>query len=89
MRLTLALREGTRAEHEAAERSPWVAALLAGEVDAAGYAAYLRRLRPVYAALEEVGPAMLPECLSRHPSGAAKAWPHLKASPVRWTIRAN
>lgn len=61
MRLTLALREGTREEHDAAERTPYVAALLAGEVDAAGYAAYLRRLRPVYAALEEVGPAMLPD----------------------------
>jgi heme oxygenase len=61
VRLTLALREGTREEHDAAERAPYVAALLAGEVDAAGYAAYLRRLRPVYAALEEVGPAMLPD----------------------------
>lgn len=61
MRLTLALREGTREEHDAVERTPYVAALLAGEVDAAGYAAYLRRLRPVYAALEEVGPAMLPD----------------------------
>lgn len=60
-RLTLAIQDGTREEHDAAERSPFLTALLAGGVDAAGYAAYLRRLRPVYAALEQVGRAMLPD----------------------------
>lgn len=58
MSLTVAVKEGTRAEHEAAERSPFLVALLGGGVDASGYAAYLRRLRPVYAALESVGRAM-------------------------------
>ncbi|GAB2629905.1 biliverdin-producing heme oxygenase [Nocardioides ginkgobilobae] len=58
MSLTLAVKEGTRSEHEAAERSPFLVALLGGGVDASGYAAYLRRLRPVYAALESVGRAM-------------------------------
>ena len=58
MSLTLAVKEGTRVEHEAAERSPFLVALLGGGVDASGYAAYLRRLRPVYAALESVGRAM-------------------------------
>jgi heme oxygenase (biliverdin-producing, ferredoxin) len=45
-------REGSRAEHEAAESSAFVSEVMAGRVSAAGYAAYLRRLRVVYAALE-------------------------------------
>lgn len=55
--LSLAVREGSRAEHEAAEGSAFVTELLAGRVTAEGYAAYLRRLRAVYAALERVGRA--------------------------------
>ncbi len=47
-----ALRAGSRAEHESAESSTFVADLLAGRASAAQYVAYLRRLRIVYAALE-------------------------------------
>jgi heme oxygenase len=46
------MREGSQAEHRAAEASPFVSELLEGRVDEQGYAAYLRRLRVVYAALE-------------------------------------
>lgn len=45
-------RTGSRAEHEAAESSAFVADLLAGRASAARYVAYLRRLRVVYTALE-------------------------------------
>lgn len=50
--LSVQLREGSRAEHTAAESSSFMARLLAGEINEAGYLAYLVRLRPVYAALE-------------------------------------
>ena len=53
--LSTAMREGSRAEHEAAEGSSFIGELLAGRVSEAGYAAYLMRLRAVYAALESVG----------------------------------
>lgn len=46
------LREGTRDEHERAERMPFVSALLAGEVPLDGYVCYLVQLSAVYAALE-------------------------------------
>ncbi len=46
------MREGSQAEHTAAETSSFMAALLAGEISEAGYLAYLLRLRPVYQALE-------------------------------------
>lgn len=52
-RLSVAMKEGSAAEHEAAEQSVFVTELLAGRVAASGYADYLLRLRPVYAALEE------------------------------------
>jgi heme oxygenase len=55
--LSRAIRDGTRCEHQDAENSPFMAALLAGRVDAAGYAAYLGRLRTVYTSIEEVGRA--------------------------------
>jgi heme oxygenase len=47
-----AWRAGSRAEHEAAESSAFVAELVAGRASAAQYVAYLRRLRVVYAELE-------------------------------------
>ena len=50
--LSVQMREGSQAEHTAAETSSFVAKLLAGEINEAGYLAYLVRLRPVYAALE-------------------------------------
>ena len=53
--LSVAMRVGSRAEHEAAEGSAFMAELLAGRVVAAGYAAYLLRLRTVYEALESAG----------------------------------
>jgi len=52
--LSTALREGSMAEHEAAENAPFVSELLAGRVNEQGYVDYLLRLRVVYAALEEV-----------------------------------
>lgn len=52
--LSAAMRLGSRAEHEQAEESPFVADLLAGRVGAQGYAEYLLRLRGVYDALETV-----------------------------------
>ena len=50
--LSLAMREGSRGDHEHAESSAFVADLMAGRAHPARYAAYLRRLRAVYAALE-------------------------------------
>ena len=55
--LSAAMREGSLAEHQAAEDSPFMSELMAGRVNEAGYAAYLLRLRAVYAALEETLPA--------------------------------
>lgn len=52
--LSTAMRAGSRAEHEAAEASPFMSELLAGRVSEAGYAAYLGRLRQPYAILESV-----------------------------------
>ena len=51
--LSAAMKDGSTAEHEAAEHSPFVAELLAGRVNARGYADYLLRLRAVYGALED------------------------------------
>lgn len=50
--LSVALKEGSAAEHEAAEHSGFVTELLAGRINARGYADYLLRLRVVYRALE-------------------------------------
>ncbi|WP_436699529.1 heme oxygenase (biliverdin-producing) [Nocardioides sp. BYT-33-1] len=52
--LSTAMREGSRAEHEAAEGSTFMAELLEGKLTAEAYADLLLRLRRVYAALEEV-----------------------------------
>ncbi|WP_406815346.1 heme oxygenase (biliverdin-producing) [Mycobacterium sp. M23085] len=53
-RLSVAMKEGSAAEHDAAEQSPFMVELLAGRIGAAGYSDYLLRLRVVYAALEDV-----------------------------------
>jgi heme oxygenase len=50
--LSAAMREGSRPEHEEAEGAGFVADLLAGRAHPDRYAAYLLRLRVVYAALE-------------------------------------
>lgn len=52
--LSAAMREGSMAEHQAAEDSSFMAALLDGRVNEQGYADYLLRLRAVYATMEEV-----------------------------------
>src|ERR1700759_2543249 len=51
--LSVAMKEGSTVEHDAAEASPFVSELLAGRVSGHGYADYLRRLRVVYNALED------------------------------------
>ena len=53
--LSAAMREGSRAEHEAAEGSSFMSELLDGGIAPEGYTAYLLRLRTVYAAMESVG----------------------------------
>lgn len=49
---SVAMKEGSMAEHEAAEHSPYVSELMGGRVNRQGYADYLLRLRMVYEALE-------------------------------------
>ncbi|MFT3659886.1 MAG: biliverdin-producing heme oxygenase [Gordonia sp. (in: high G+C Gram-positive bacteria)] len=53
--LSAAMKQGSAAEHDDAEHSEFISALLGGRINAAGYAAYLRALRTVYATLESVG----------------------------------
>jgi heme oxygenase len=50
--LSVAMKEGSTVEHEAAEHSPYVSELLSGRINRQGYADYLLRLRLVYEALE-------------------------------------
>lgn len=50
--LSTAMREGSMAEHEAAEHSSFMSELLDGRLNEQGYADYLLRLREVYDALE-------------------------------------
>jgi heme oxygenase (biliverdin-producing, ferredoxin) len=52
--LSVAMREGSQAEHQAAEDSAFMSELLGGRVNEQGYADYLLRLRQVYAVMEEV-----------------------------------
>jgi heme oxygenase len=52
-RLSVAMKEGSAAEHDAAEQSPFMCEMLAGRIGAKGYSEYLLRLRVVYAALED------------------------------------
>lgn len=59
--LSTAMREGSQAEHTAAEGSAFMTELLAGRVSEAGYVAYLARLRAVYAAIEGTGRALAAE----------------------------
>jgi heme oxygenase (biliverdin-producing, ferredoxin) len=51
--LSAAMKEGSIAQHEAAEHSSFVAELLGGRINEQGYTDYLLRLRVVYAALED------------------------------------
>ncbi|GAA4734957.1 biliverdin-producing heme oxygenase [Nocardioides endophyticus] len=52
--LSVAMREGSMAEHQAAEDSSFMSELLGGKVNERGYADYLLRLRVVYATMEEI-----------------------------------
>lgn len=56
--LSTLLREGTRADHEAAEGSRFVEDLLGGRLTVAAYADLALQLHAVYVALEEVGEAV-------------------------------
>jgi heme oxygenase len=62
--LSVAMREGSQTQHTAAEGATFTSELLAGRINEQGYADYLRCLRQVYAALEEVG-----RSLRHHPVG--------------------
>ncbi|WP_456844790.1 biliverdin-producing heme oxygenase [Cellulomonas sp. P5_C6] len=53
--LSLALREGTRGEHETAERSGFVEHLLSGALDRAAYADLAAQQLAIYTALERAG----------------------------------
>lgn len=52
--LSVLMRDGSQAEHKDAEGSNFMASLLDGQVNEAGYTEYLAMLRPIYAALESV-----------------------------------
>lgn len=56
--LSVAMREGSQPQHDAAESSTFIEDLMGGRINEAGYVAYLRQLRPVYAALEETARAL-------------------------------
>ncbi len=51
--LSVAMREDSRSEHDAAEQSSFMSELLSGRVNDRGYVDYLLRLRAVYRTLEE------------------------------------
>lgn len=55
VKLSALMRDGSRAEHEAAEGSSFMSELLGGRIAEHGYADYLARLRRVYVAMEEAG----------------------------------
>ncbi|MBM7367354.1 heme oxygenase (biliverdin-producing) [Gordonia hydrophobica] len=66
LRLSVQMKEGSRIEHEQAENSEFMAELLDGRINAAGYIAYLQRLRIVYAALEITSRALANDAHVRH-----------------------
>ncbi|GAC57457.1 heme oxygenase [Gordonia hirsuta DSM 44140 = NBRC 16056] len=55
MTLSVAMKVGSAVEHDEAEHSAFMDELLGGRVNEAGYIAYLKALRPVYATLETLG----------------------------------
>lgn len=65
-RLSVQMKQDSRVEHEQAENSDFMAALLDGQVGARGYLAYLQRLRIVYVALEEASRDLADDPLVRH-----------------------
>jgi heme oxygenase len=52
--LSVLMRDGSRSEHEAAEGSSFMEELLAGKLSPEGYLVYLRRLRDIYEAMEDI-----------------------------------
>ncbi|ALG83884.1 heme oxygenase (biliverdin-producing) [Gordonia phthalatica] len=65
-RLSVQMKQDSLVEHEQAENSPFIADLLTGRVDAAGYIAYLHRLRIVYVALERASRELADDLQLRH-----------------------
>ncbi|EGD54710.1 heme oxygenase (biliverdin-producing) [Gordonia neofelifaecis] len=58
LHLSEEMKKGSMIEHEQAENSEFMAELLAGRINEAGYIAYLQRLRVVYDALEQASRAL-------------------------------
>lgn len=56
--LSVLLREGTRAEHDHAEHSPFVTALVAGELPVLAYADLAAQHHAIYSALEAAGESL-------------------------------
>ncbi|WP_282944410.1 heme oxygenase (biliverdin-producing) [Cellulomonas endometrii] len=75
--LSLLLREGTRAEHEAAEGAAFVDDLLTGRLTVAAYVDLALQLRTVYVALEEVA-----DDVRRTPEGAGVVFDELRRAPA-------
>ncbi|RMI08659.1 heme oxygenase (biliverdin-producing) [Cellulomonas triticagri] len=75
--LSTLLREGTRAEHEAAEGSRFVEDLLGGHLTVRAYADLALQLHAVYTALEEVG-----EVVRATPEGAGLVFDELLRVPA-------
>ena len=83
--LSVAMRDGSRTQHEQAESASFIADLMGGKVNEAGYVNYLRALAPVYEALERTSRELADHPvvsllhdtdLERHPSITAdiEAW---------------
>jgi heme oxygenase len=74
--LAARLRAGTSALHTQAERTPFMAALMAGRLDQGGYCLMLRNLEPIYEELErallrhashtQVAPVAIPSLFRTH-----------------------
>jgi len=88
--LSVAMREGSMAEHTEAENAGFTTDLLEGKINELGYLHYLEGLRTVYRALEEVGRELAdaPELAGLHDEhlerGAA-----LDADIAYWSARAG
>ena len=87
--LSVLMRDGSQAEHTAAEGSTFMSELLAGRVDEAGYAHFLGLLRRVYEALEAVGAELADDPDRRRPSsirpssGSPRSTPTSTTGPAR------
>ncbi|MGQ2910501.1 biliverdin-producing heme oxygenase [Aeromicrobium sp.] len=85
--LSRLLREGSQAEHQAAEGSSFMTELLAGRVNARGYADYLARLRRVYDALESLGRALAGDPVADAVlDPALERTPSIDADQAQWGV---